>query len=97
MDEEINIEEFKIRWKDFLASNLYGDLTKEIRSLLTHIIKELENHIMDKAKKIVDLENKVKKLEKGIEKVLKWRGLDGDGISDPLRKELYELVGRDEK
>jgi len=40
MDKEINIEEFKIKWKDFLASNLYGDLSKEIRSLLTHI-KEL--------------------------------------------------------
>ena len=69
MDKEINIEEFKIRWKDFLASNLYGDLSKEIRSLLTHIIKELENHIEDKAKKIVDLEDKVKRLVEEVERM----------------------------
>jgi len=27
-----------------------------------------------------------------INEVLEWRNLDGDGISDPLRKELYKLV-----
>ena len=92
MDKEINIEEFKIRWKDFLASNLYGDLTKEIRSLLTHIIKELENHIMDKAKKIVDLEDKVKRLEEGIEKH-KW---SSRLISYTVRdKELYKLIEKE--
>jgi len=44
MDEKINIEEFKIKWKDFLASNSYGDLSMEIRSLLCKI-KELEEGI----------------------------------------------------
>ena len=42
------------------------------------------------------VEARIEELEEGIEKVLKWRGLDGDGISDPLRKELYGLVGRKE-
>jgi hypothetical protein len=35
------------------------------------------------------------KLEEGIKKVLKWRNLDGDGISDPLRKELYGLIEKE--
>ncbi len=36
--------------------------------------------------------HRVKELEEEIEKVLKWRNFDGDGITDPLRKELKELV-----
>jgi DNA repair exonuclease SbcCD ATPase subunit len=40
-------------------------------------------------------EARVKELKEWIEKVLKWRNLDGDGISDPLRKELYKLIEKE--
>lgn len=52
MNEKIDIEEFKIKWKDFLASNSYGDLSKEIRNLLSRI-KELEEGV-EKIWAIVD-------------------------------------------
>jgi cell fate (sporulation/competence/biofilm development) regulator YmcA (YheA/YmcA/DUF963 family) len=37
--------------------------------------------------------DRIKVLEEAIEKVLTWRNLDGDGISDPLREELYKAQG----
>ena len=40
-------------------------------------------------------EGRIEELERGIDKVLKWRNLDGDGISDPLRKELYKLIKKE--
>ena len=49
----------------------------------------------DLREEIVNLLTQIKKLVDGIEKVLKWRGLDGDGISDPLRKELYKLIEKE--
>ena len=29
-----------------------------------------------------------------LEKVLKWRGLDGDGITDPLRNDIIKCLNR---
>ncbi len=44
------------------------------------------------SKLLIEARVKILELREGIEKALKWRNLDGDGISDPLRKELYKLV-----
>jgi len=46
---------------------------------------------------VKSLLSRIKELEGGIEEVLKWRNLDGDGISDPLREELYKLIGKEKK
>ncbi len=47
----------------------------------------------DEFENLIDwYEGRIEELEKKIEEVLKWRNLDGDGISDPLRQELYKLV-----
>jgi hypothetical protein len=35
-------------------------------------------------------------LAAALRKVIDWRGLDGDGISDPLRADVAELLAKDE-
>jgi FtsZ-binding cell division protein ZapB len=39
-----------------------------------------------------NLQLQIYALEDSIKEVLEWRNLDGDGISDPLRKQLYKLL-----
>jgi hypothetical protein len=48
------------------------------------------------SKLLIEARIEIVQLWGGIKKVLKWRNLDGDGISDPLRQELYELIGLDQ-
>jgi chromosome segregation ATPase len=42
----------------------------------------------------VETEDKMDALVAALRKVLDWRGLDGDGISDPLRADVAELLRR---
>jgi len=77
--------------------NLYGKGKNHHIETLISYIKELEGAI--RGWRIVEMVDKkrIKELKDGIEKVLKWRNLDGDGISDPLRMELYGLITREEE
>jgi hypothetical protein len=58
----------------------------------TNALRELETERDRLYTLLIEARVKILELREGIEKVLKWRNLDGDGISDPLRKELYKLV-----
>lgn len=58
---------------------------------------EMETEIIDKLFLELSQFTKAKtkrelEVGEGIEKILKWRNFDGDGISDPLRQELKDMV-----
>ena len=58
-------------------------------------VKELEEVEQERerlSKLLVEARVEIVGLRVGIKEVLEWRNLDGDGISDPLREELYKLV-----
>lgn len=103
MDEKMTLENMTIKEIDPVAE--LNRLTLELRKAETYI-KELEEKIVQNensldgeltyqgwVNKCQLAELRVRELKKGIGKVLRWRNLDGDGISDPLREELYELNG----
>ena len=58
----------------------------------TNALRELETERDRLYTLLIEARVKILELREGIEKVLEWRNFDGDGISDPLRKELYKLV-----
>jgi DNA repair exonuclease SbcCD ATPase subunit len=83
------------------ATNLHLDAALRVKEL-EEIVKEntrlsnewqechsYNNEIVSENQK---LKARIKELEEGIDKVIKWRNFDGDGITDPLRKELYTLL-----
>jgi hypothetical protein len=58
-------------------------------------LKEIEDLVAERDllyTLLIEARVKILELREGIEKALKWRNFDGDGISDPLRKELYKLI-----
>jgi len=61
---------------------------KELEDKLSQIL--IEKQIWERSS--LDADDKIDELKEGIDKVLEWRNFDGDGISDPLREELYKLV-----
>lgn len=68
MYEKVDIEQFKIKWKDFLASNSYGDLSKEIRLLLSEC-ERYEKRIKIMYELNYKMGNEVKELEEVLKKL----------------------------
>jgi hypothetical protein len=55
-------------------------------------LTKLEQERERLSKLLIEARVEIVRLRVGIKEVLEWRNFDGDGISDPLRKELYKLV-----
>jgi len=73
------------------ADKLIGDNTNRVKELDGQLKTSRDAH----ADTMNGMGRKVLELNEAIGKVLKWRNLDGDGISDPLRKELYAHVKKE--
>jgi len=74
--------------KVFKVERLFKDDEREIERLISHLDLAISAG-REGWKKAEQNEALILELKEAIGKVLAWRNFDGDGISDPLRKELY--------
>jgi len=91
--------EYWIELDVYAKENMYEEMILKICNLEAHIkeieeikLEEVEQERERLSKLLIEARVEIVGLRVGIKEVLEWRNLDGDGISDPLRKELYKLV-----
>jgi len=65
-------------------------LARDVIEYATPAVMEVE------AAKVLALLARVERLERALEAVNDWRGLDGDGISDPTRMQVKAALADEE-
>ena len=91
--------EYWIELDVYAKENMYEEMILKICNLEAHIkeieeikLEEVEQERERLSKLLIEARVEIVGLRIGIKEVLEWRNFDGDGISDPLREELYKLV-----